>query len=238
MPSNEPGETVATDREHEIDSRHKGAMGKEVEQAGDDPIAAKIAHIGHHLAGLDPGPLAQLRRIDVEAPDFNAPYFWLLAARFDIRPCQEHRWARIIQIMVILTEKGRDDNKPSPHQRRAETNGWRGLGTALCDGADPSWPPRDERNPRPVYSETRLARLLASRGKTRADLIVRAARMLAAKKPQGAAIDCVDIAWLLLDEDNPEIIRRVARDYYTRLDRATRAAKDDDETTDNMGETQ
>jgi CRISPR system Cascade subunit CasB len=182
-----------------------------------ETLAETIYAIGQVLAALEPGPLAELRRRPSVNGDAGAPYLWRLIARHGIRS-REATWARIIRIMAILTEKGRDENKPSPHQRAQKANGWRGLGTALCDGGDRNWPERGT-TPRPVYSEDRLARLLAAKRDTRADLMERAARMLAAKKPKGAPIDCTDIAeFLLCEDDRPA--RDIARDYYKRLDQA------------------
>jgi CRISPR system Cascade subunit CasB len=185
-----------------------------------------ICAIGQSLAALDPGPLAELRRMTDKGDDAGASYFWKLASQHGFRRDQEPRWARIVRMMALLTEKGRDEKKASPHEPRGKDGKWRGLGAALCDGGDPSWPGTDAK-PRPVYSELRLARLLAAKGDTRAELLERAVRLLASKKPSGAGVDCVAIALLLLEPDNPKHTRDVARDYYARLDRAERQADDD-----------
>lgn len=200
------------------------------------PISDTIYAIGVTLADLDPGPLADLRRLSLDGDDHGTPYFWRLASRHRLRGPNLPTWARIVRIMAILTPKGRDDRKRSPHEAKAKGNGWRGLGTALCDGGDRNWPGSGEA-PRPVFSEQRLARLLAAKGETRAELMERAVRMLAARKPADARLDCVGLARFLAFPDDPQHVRDIARDYYTRLDRAEHAATDDD-ATDSSGDDQ
>ena len=124
--------------------------------------------------------------------------------------------------MAILTDKGQQGSKSSPHAPATQDNGWRGLGHALCDGGDLTWG-RGETDPRPMLSELRFARLLAAKGPMRAQLMTRAARALAAKKPPDAAVNCTDLAAFLLFPDNPDNTRNLARQYYARLDRATRS---------------
>ena len=187
----------------------------------------KIFEIGRTLAALEPGALAELRR---EQPDAMAPhpaYFWRLAARHKLYPSDETRWVRIIRIMAILTEKGNSEGKKSPHAAKSHANGWRGLGAALCDGADTSWG-ASQSDPRPMLSELRFARLLAAKGEMRAVLMERAARALAAKKPAGAGVDCIDLAKFLLYDTDPVPARNLARDYYARLDRSRNANASDD----------
>ena len=192
------------------------------ELTADTPKLGKtIASIGQTLAELDPGALADLRRMSLAGDEVGAPYFWRLAARHNFPSAQLQTWARIVQIMAVLTDKGASENKRSSHAPRSETNAWRGLGHVLCDGGDLSWG-HGESDPRPVLSELRFARLLASRGEMRAELMERTARALAAKKPPGAQINCTDLARFLLYPDDPEHGRTLARDYYARHDRAGR----------------
>lgn len=215
-------------------------------------IAYRIEKICDDLAGLDPGPLAELRRMDTTSDAYGAPYFWRLVARYELLSNggpREPAWAQVIQALAILTPKGRDDQKHSRHARNeanasADTNSSdaspdgevlprrrrRGLGHVLCDGADPTWP-EDKQNPRAVYSEARFAQLLASSGATRVDLVLRAARMLAARLPADVRFDCTDLAGLLLFPDDPKVTRRIARDYYARLDGARPRGETDDKTT-------
>jgi CRISPR system Cascade subunit CasB len=185
-------------------------------------LGDKIFAIGQTLADLDPGALADLRRMSLDGDQVGAPYFWRLASRYDFGSrARLQTWARIIQIMAILTDKGQPESKRSPHAPASQDNGWRGLGHALCDGADPAWG-KGETDPRPMLSELRFARLLAARGAMRAELMERAARALAAKKSLGTAVNCADLAWFLIDPENPAHVRKLARDYYARLDRTRR----------------
>jgi len=195
-------------------------------------LADTIFAIGQTLAKLDPGPLADLRRTSLDRDEHGAPYFWRLAARHDFgAKTRLATWARIVQIMAILTEKGERENKRSPHEPASQDNGWRGLGHALCDGGDPAWG-IGQAEPRPMLSELRLARLLAARGVTRAELMERAIRALAVKKPPGAGLDCNDLARFLLFPDDPAHARKLARDYYTRLDRTRSSQNNSTETGD------
>ena len=186
-----------------------------------DKLAGTVHGIGRTLATLEPGALADLRRMSLDGEAFGAPYFWRLAARHDLR--QEKTWARIVQIMAILTDKGREEGKASPHASRSENNNWRGLGHALCDGGDWNWG-LGQLEPRPLLSEVRFARLLAAKSVMRAELMRRAARALAAKKPHSVGVDCADLAKFLLFETEPKYARRLARDYYARFDGAARAS--------------
>jgi CRISPR system Cascade subunit CasB len=184
--------------------------------------ADTVYAIGEVLRDLDPGPLAELRRMEFDQGEVGAPYFWRFNARFGWRELQRPAWARIVQAMAILTDKGRVEKKDSPHSAKSKANSWRGFGTALCDGGDPHWLEAGA-TPRPVYSEDRLARLLATRGEAaRGEALLRSVRLLAATKPAGIGVDCTDIACFLLDPDNPEPGRRIAKDYYDKLDHATR----------------
>jgi CRISPR system Cascade subunit CasB len=184
-----------------------------------------IYAIGRTLAELDPGPLAELRRMSLEGDAAGAPYFWRLAARHDFGSGERLlTWARIVQLMAILTDKGTAEGKRSPHDTA------RGFGSALCDGGDPGWGIGTTK-PRPMLSELRFARLLAAKGPMRLDLMDRAVRALGASKPPGAGVNCNDLAWFLLDPDNPAHARKLARNYYARLDPASRPDTDTTKTT-------
>ncbi len=205
-------------------------------QVDRSPLNDTIFEIGRTLAGLDPGALADLRCMSSAGDDAGAPYFWRLAARHDFGGEERQKsWVRIVQLMAILTDKGSPDGKASPHEPPTEANGWRGLGTALCDGGDPAWG-RGETKPRPMLSEQRFARLLSARDVMGAELLERAARTLAVKKPTGAAFNCTDLALFLLDPDNPAHDRKLARDYYARLDRKQR--EDDPTNATTIGDTE
>ena len=164
------------------------------------------------LQGLEPGPLAELRRMEGGA---GAAGFWHLAAHHpETVGRDQERWMAIVRIMAILTPKG------EPEARRPLHDARRPLGTVLCDGGDPGWP--DSATPRPVLSESRLGRLIASRGKQREVLLTRAARAIARTRQPGSGVNVVDIAWTLLDPDSDYGARRLAEPYYLRLDRAAR----------------
>lgn len=160
----------------------------------------RLAAIAHRLA--DPefgtGALASLRRSE-PATVLRQPACHRLLLDVD-----EHalgadgalRWATAVHLLALLAKPGR---------------GWpdRTTGAALADAR---------------YSESRLARLLASRGDAFRDQAVLAARFL---RGRDAACRPLDLAELALVEERAEgradrLRHRIARDYYTVLDaRAT-----------------
>ena len=154
---------------------------------------------------LDPGSLSELRRMEKGR---CAPAFWRLLARHPRtigRPEKEETWMNIIRIVAILTPKGDPAVRASLHDPK------RRLGEVLCDWGDEYWT-----GPRPVFSEHRLAQLMAARGPQRAVLLERAARALARSMPSGSGVNVPDIAYMLLTSDDG---RRLAEPYYRRLDR-------------------
>ena len=171
---------------------------------------AAVAAAGE-LRRLDPGPLAELRRMEAETA---APVFWRLAARYpDTIGKRQEAWIIILRILAILTPKGAAAGRPALHDSD------RPFGLALCDGGDPGWT-----GPQPILSERRLAQLLAARGKARNVLMTRAARALATSRPPQAGLDVRDIAWAVLA---PKGTARIAETYYRRLDRAEPANNED-----------
>ncbi|MCY3763496.1 MAG: hypothetical protein OXH50_19805, partial [Gemmatimonadetes bacterium] len=132
--------------------------------------AAKLQH-------LDPGPLAELRRMDSKT---GAPAFWRLAASHPGtigRQDSQDQWMEIIRILAILTPKGRRPRSlasgENPELLEPLHNPRRRLGIVLCDGGvpEPHWPPKDGGTPKPMLSESRLAKLIAARGQQRATLL-------------------------------------------------------------------
>ena len=121
-----------------------------------------------------------------------------------------------ISVLAILTPKGDPENRSSLHNEK------RRLGEVLCDGGDPKWPNKAPSGPpRPVFSEHRLARLMAARGQQRAVLLTRAARAIA---PPEDGLNVWDVAsTLLFPDDN----RQIAEHYYRRLDRAATAQSEE-----------
>ena len=90
---------------------------------------------------LDPGPLAELRRMEKGR---CAPAFWKLLAQHPRtigRPEKEEAWMNIIRVVAILTSKGDPVSRPPLHNSR------RPLGAVLCDGGDQGWI-----GPSPVFS--------------------------------------------------------------------------------------
>lgn len=170
----------------------------------------------HALQRLDPGPLAEVRRMALETA---APAFWRLAARHPETIARwPAEWIEIIRTLAILTPKGTPEHRPALHDPA------RRLGAVLCDGGDPAWPGphRPGAAPEPVVSERRLAQFLAARGSNRTTLLVRTARALARTRRPEAGLDVRDIAWAVLAPGNAA---RIAEAFYRRLDRAEAAAR-------------
>ena len=175
----------------------------------DSNVNTAAVGAAHALRLLDPGPLAELRRME---PEIAAPAFWCLAARYpDTIGARSAEWVEIIRILAILTPKGDPEGRPALHDPTRQ------LGWVLCEGGDPGWS-----GGRPVLSERRLAQLLASRGPARGVALTRAARALAQGRPSYAGLDVRGIAWAIL---NPTSTARIAEQYYRRLDRSTAAAE-------------
>jgi CRISPR system Cascade subunit CasB len=176
--------------------------------SGSDAVNIAAVGAANALRLLDPGPLAELRRMEAETA---APAFWRLAARYpDSIGARPAEWLEIIRILAILTPKGLAEGRPALHDAN------RALGAALCDGGDPGWS-----GDRPALSERRLAQLLAARGPARVVALTRAARALARSRPPQAGLDVRGIAWAIL---HPTGTARIAEQYYRRLDRSTAAA--------------
>lgn len=173
----------------------------------DDKVGRAALSVAARLWNAEPGELAAVRRMD-EAR--GAPLFWRMAARNEAIARRPEPWAAIARMLALLTPTGDRPADGSIH------DGTRPLGAVLCDGGKPDWP-----GERPVVSEKRLARLLASRGAQRRVALERAVRMLARTHPK---LNVPDLAWAVL---NAEGGARIARDYYARLDRAEKKQKDE-----------
>ncbi len=186
----------------------------------EDTPAVAVRKAGNWLQRLPTGPLAELRRMTVALP---APQFWRLAARHPEtigRKDREAEWVAIIRMLAILMEKG------APEDRRPVHDDRRRLGEVLCDGGDPSWPSKKSGGLRPVFSERRLAQLMAARGTQRAVHLERAVRAIASTRSPDAGVNVVDIAFTIL---RPQDTRSLAETYYRRLDRAEQAAHEFEE---------
>ena len=179
----------------------------------ENSVTSAVCGAAREIQQLAPGPLADLRRRAA------SPAFWRLAVRHPTtigRRDSQDRWMVIIRILAILTPAGDPDRRPPLHDSK------RSLGEVLCDGGNPSWP-EDPRQPSPVFSERRLAQLIAARGEQRAVLLMRAARVLARSRNPDSGINTIDIAFFLLKPDNGQ---RLAEPYYRRLDRAEWSARE------------
>lgn len=185
--------------------------------------SAKIRLLSDELLGFAPGPLADLRRMEIGGA--GAPAFWRLAAKGAFLDEDIDAWMQIARIMAILVPKGDLTGKERLHQVRDGEGRKRSLGAVLCDGGDPGWPPKEGVVHDGVFSEKRLARFLALPTIARGPALERIARMLATGRSPNSGVDCVEIANLLLDPDNREHTRGVAREYYRRLDAAVRTGQ-------------
>lgn len=171
-------------------------------------LKEKIEALSEEMWRLAPGDLAELRRFQLD--EAGPPAYWRLAARCDFLDDSAERWGSLVRILALLTPKGEKRAGDRLHDSK------RSLGAVLCDGGDPSWP-RD-REARPMLSEARLARLLATSRAQRADVLTRIARMLAARRDPGTGINTVELAALLLSDDVKAEMSRIAREFYRRLD--------------------
>jgi CRISPR system Cascade subunit CasB len=182
-------------------------------------ISNIVERLAAEMLMLDPGPLAELRRMGPDGPG-NAAY-WRLASRCGFLDEKADAWMGIVKIMAILTSKGERRDGDKLHESR------HGLGEALCDGGDPKWPRDGSVEARPAYSEKRLARFLAEPAAMRAGSLERIARVLARTRSRDRGLNCRDIAYLLVTQDQAGTLRKIARDYYRRLD-TTRAIEHKD----------
>lgn len=171
--------------------------------------AAAALAAAAEMQRLDPGPMAELRRM---TPDDPAPAFWRLAVRHPAMTERRADWVQVLKILAILTSKGAPEGRLPLHDRK------RPLGEVLCDGGDPDWRPHGT-PPDGVFSERRLVQLLATRGNARFVALERAARMIAAKRNPASGIDVTQIAEAILW---PERTAPIAEAYFRRLDRAAR----------------
>lgn len=185
----------------------------------------KIYNLSREMLRLAPGPLAELRRMDIEGA--GAPAFWRLAATCGFLDGPSLTWMRIVQIMAILTPKGERLGQERLHQTRDKDGQSRRLGTVLCDGGQPGWRPANPAEPEGALSETRLARFLAAPATERSSMLERIGRGLASSRDPTSGVDCTDIARLLLFPDDPEPPRALAREYYRRLDSARQTPKEE-----------
>lgn len=167
--------------------------------------------------GFRRGDLAQLRRMDPDAPDAAA--FWRLTAKYNLlgNETVERKWALVLHGISLMTRTaGADPAGRSAHNPNMP------VGRALFHGDSPD-------REKGFYSESRLNRLLTARGSMLRTLLTRLFRMMAAA---GVSFDWYQMAELILndgrDEDRADAARRrIARDYYGAENRASRQQDQD-----------
>ena len=143
--------------------------------------------------------LAELRRMDPDAPDAAA--FWRLLAQHELlgNPVVESKWALILNGIALMTNTA---------ESRSAHAGNMPVGRALYLGGE------DSRGSG-FFSEQRLNRLLTARGPMMRTLLARMFRMMGTGRP----FDWREMARLILydgyREDRAEDARRnIARAYY------------------------
>ena len=164
------------------------------------------------------GDLADLRRMDPNSTD--SPVLMGLLAQEELfgPPDVERKWALILHGIALMTPKGGNDGEV-----RTAHDGQMPVGRALYLGGETT---REQG----FYSETRLKRLLTSRGGMTRTLLARAFRMLAAAK--------VTFSWREManfihsDGFNEEAAerhrRRIAREYYQAKRRSQPASTENE----------
>ncbi len=170
-----------------------------------DELARYALSIAAALGAADAGEKAEARRMD----ERGAPVFWRQVSRLGIPLREEARWLCFTRIVALLT--------PASATASVHQSG-RPLGAVLADGGDASLDLRA--TSQPVFSEPRLARLIASRGEARLETLERAIRMVARRQPR---LDVISLARTVMGRDG----NGLARDYYARFDRTpTREVED------------
>lgn len=161
-----------------------------------DTDRSRLARIARRLASMElsTGSLASLRRSD-PASVLRQPAYHRLLLEVDDRALGEDgaiRWATAVQVLALLADPG---------SSRSE----RSMGAALADAGFP---------------ESRLARLLASRGDTFRDQAILAARFLRARDVRCVPLDLAELAIAEgRAERRAERLRfHVARSYYAVID--------------------
>ena len=166
------------------------------------------------------GDLAQLRRMDPDAPDAAA--YWRLMADRDLlgNPAWEAKWALILHGIALMTRTA-----GSEVASRTANDGQIPVGRALFLGGDSG------RRESGYYSESRLNRLLTARGPILRTLLTRMFRMMAAANQP---FNWSEMARFILyeghsEEQSEQARRRIASAYYQAERRSTQSAESDDE---------
>lgn len=166
------------------------------------------------------GDLAQLRRMNPDAPDAAA--YWRLMAERDLlgSPGWEAKWALVLHGIALMTRTaGGEVASRIAHDRHMP------VGRALFLGGDSS------RRESGYYSESRLNRLLTARGPILRTLLTRMFRMLAAvNQPFNWSEMARFILYEGYDEEQAEQARRrIASEYYRSERRSLQSTESNDE---------
>ncbi|WP_372015887.1 hypothetical protein P7L65_20310 [Tistrella mobilis] len=183
-----------------------------------DTFAAQVAALSAQLLKFDGGDRAALRRMEPDTP--APPAYWRLVTVAGFIHWSEEKQAvlrRVVRQMALLVPAGETD-KVTLHKTD------RPLGAVLCDGGDGEWASRGG-PPQPVISEDRLARFLAMPARGRGDALDRMLRGIARRRSPALGIDCGELLMLALRPDDTARLNDIAREYYHRLDQATRSAQ-------------
>lgn len=165
------------------------------------------------------GDLAQLRRMDPDAPDVAA--YWRLMAERGLLGnfAWEAKWALILHGIALMTRTaGSEAAGRSAHDR------YMPVGRALFLGDDSG------RRDSGYYSESRLNRLLTARGPMLRMLLARMFRMMAAANQP---FNWSEMARFILYEGYDEELseqgrRRIAREYYQAERRSAQSVESED----------
>ena len=160
------------------------------------PHAQVACRMASHIARLEPGPAAALRRGPLRGPGAYA--FWRLITRYEPKGYEQaiEAWAALAQAIAILTPKGRDKEKPPAHDGR------RAFGRALAETG---------------VKEARLTQLLTTPPPRRRHLAIAACRRIA--RSGNPRIDVRTLCALMLEKSDT-VCDQVAADYAITLRRA------------------
>ena len=165
------------------------------------------------------GDLAELRRMDPDAPDVAT--FWRLMAQHDLLSTSEiaeRKWALIIHGIALMTPANSGGENP-----QSAHDGYMPVGRALFLGSE------SRRDPG-FYSEARLSRLLTAGGPMLRTLLPRMFRMLASV---GVTFNWREMAQFILNEGYDDDAaegsrRRIAREYYRAERRSTQSGTENE----------
>ena len=168
-----------------------GEIGEENGEPGREqlPHAQIACRMASHIARLEPGPAASLRRGPLHGT--GAYTFWRLITRYEPKGYEQaiEGWAAVAQAIAILTPKGRDDKKPPAH------DGQRAFGRALAEAG---------------VSVARLTQMLTTPPPRRRHLAIAACRRIARTK--SPRIDVRTLCALMLEKSDT-VCDQVAADY-------------------------